>query len=119
MVGRKSIIILPRHIILEDITHYHECSITQPTLSKDTIVLVMAQYTKRNIESISTGSKNLDNLLDGNVIETQAITQFYGAAGSGRLLQFMYGLQKQNPCCKVTYLYVESKFRPEEFLKLQ
>ncbi|HEY6163390.1 MAG TPA: hypothetical protein VIW25_00635 [Nitrososphaeraceae archaeon] len=30
------------------------------------------------------GSKNLDNSLDGNVIETQAITQFYGAAGSGK-----------------------------------
>jgi RecA/RadA recombinase len=69
---------------LKDITHDHECSITQPTLSKDTIVLVMTQYTKRNIESISTGSKNLDNLLDGNVIETQAITQFYGAAESGK-----------------------------------
>jgi RecA/RadA recombinase len=69
---------------LKDITHDHECSITQPTLSKDTIVLVTAQYTKRNIESISSGSKNLDNSLDGNVIETQAITQFYGAAGSGK-----------------------------------
>jgi RecA/RadA recombinase len=42
----------------------------------------MTQYTKRNKESISTGSKNLDNLLDGNVIETQAITQFYGSTGS-------------------------------------
>lgn len=46
----------------------------------------MAQYTKRDIESISTGSKNLDNLLDGNVIETQAITQFYGATGSGKIV---------------------------------
>jgi RecA/RadA recombinase len=71
---------------LKDITHDHECSITQPTSSKDTIVLVMAQYTKRDIESISTGSKNLDNLLYGNVIETQAITQFYGAAGSGKIV---------------------------------
>jgi type II secretory ATPase GspE/PulE/Tfp pilus assembly ATPase PilB-like protein len=91
---------------LKGITHDHECSITQPTLSKDTIVLVTAQYTKRNIESISTGSKNLDNSLDGNVIETQAITQFYGAAGSGKTVT-------------VYYLYVETKFRLEEFLKLQ
>jgi len=36
-----------------------------------------------------------------------------------RLLQIMCELQKQNPGCKVTYLYGESKIRPEEFLKLQ
>ena len=77
----------------------------------------MAQYTKRNIESISTGSKNLDNLLDGNV--TQAIHSSMTPLEVERLLQFMCELQKQNPGCKITYLYVESKFRPEEFLKLQ
>ena len=52
------------------------------------------------------GSKNLDNSLDGNVIETQAITHSSMAAGSGKTVT-------------VYYLYVETKFRPEEFLKLQ
>ena len=69
---------------MKGITHDHECSITQPTLSKDTIVLVTAQYTKRNIESVSSGIKKLDNSLDGNVIETQAITHSSMAAGSGK-----------------------------------
>ncbi|MEM3426980.1 MAG: DNA repair and recombination protein RadA, partial [Nitrososphaerales archaeon] len=41
-------------------------------------------YKKRqNIERITTGSKNLDELLDGG-IETQAVTEFYGEFGSGK-----------------------------------
>ncbi len=38
---------------------------------------------RENIGKISTGSKNLDTLLGGG-IETQAVTEFHGAFGSGK-----------------------------------
>jgi DNA repair protein RadA len=36
------------------------------------------------VKNISTGSKNLDNLLGGKGVETKAITEAYGAYGSGK-----------------------------------
>ncbi|HZC21638.1 MAG TPA: hypothetical protein VE223_08340 [Nitrososphaeraceae archaeon] len=51
--------------------------------------------------------------------ETQAITQFYCPVGSGKTVTVYVELQKQNSDCKVTHLYVESKFGQKESLKLQ
>mgnify|MGYP001607802494 FL=1 len=39
---------------------------------------------RREILNIITGSKNLDNLLGGKGIETKAITEAFGAYGSGK-----------------------------------
>ena len=52
-------------------------------LAKD-FVSAKELYTRRqNVERISTGSKNLDDLLAGGV-ETGAVTEFYGEYGSGK-----------------------------------
>ena len=47
------------------------------------LVIVMIQCTKRNIECISTGSKNIDNLLDGNGRDTSNHTVLL-PVGSGK-----------------------------------
>lgn len=39
---------------------------------------------RKEVMHITTGSKNLDNLLGGKGIETKAITEAYGAFGSGK-----------------------------------
>jgi len=40
--------------------------------------------TRENIHHITTGSKNFDNLLGGRGVESRAITEAYGAYGSGK-----------------------------------
>src|SRR3989338_2529084 len=42
------------------------------------------QKKREEVRNITTGSKNLDNLLGGRGIETKAITEAYGAYGSGK-----------------------------------
>jgi DNA repair protein RadA len=68
-------------------------------------------------ERISTGSKNVDNLLGGG-IETGALTHFYGDPVSGKtqlcytlcaLLPLYYGL---------IYIDTENKFRPERVVSI-
>jgi DNA repair protein RadA len=74
---------------------------------------------RRNITRISTGSKNIDELLGGG-IETWAITEFYGEFGAGKT-QICHTL-----CCMVqqpipdggldggvVYIDTEGTFRPE------
>ncbi|MDA4135859.1 MAG: DNA repair and recombination protein RadA [Thaumarchaeota archaeon] len=74
---------------------------------------------RRNITRISTGSKNIDDLLGGG-IETWAITEFYGEFGAGKT-QICHTL-----CCMVqqpigeggldggvVYIDTEGTFRPE------
>ncbi|MBI2047192.1 hypothetical protein HYT26_03455 [Candidatus Pacearchaeota archaeon] len=39
---------------------------------------------REDIKTITTGSKNLNNLLGGRGVETKAITEAYGAYGSGK-----------------------------------
>jgi DNA repair protein RadA len=77
-------------------------------------------YKKRKlIDRISTGSKNLDDLLAGG-IETQAVTEFYGEFGSGKT-QICHTLcvKVQEPrdngglSAKVVYIDTENTFRPE------
>jgi DNA repair protein RadA len=76
-------------------------------------------YSKQ-IERISTGSKNLDDLLLGG-IETHAITEFYGSPGAGKsqlchTLAMMTAQKKKNG--KVIYIDTESKFRPERLVTI-
>jgi len=82
-------------------------------------------YKKRQaIDRISTGSKNLDDLLGGG-IETQAVTEFYGEYGSGKT-QICHTL-----CVKVQmpkeqgglnsgaiYIDTENTFRPERIVEI-
>jgi len=68
---------------------------------------------------ITTGSKNLDNLLGGKGIETKAITEAYGAFGSGKTqlgLSLAVGVQlpveQGGANGKAVYIDTEGTFRP-------
>jgi DNA repair protein RadA len=52
-------------------------------LEKDFVKASEIYKKRQQIQRISTGSKNLDDLLSGG-IETQAVTEFYGEFGSGK-----------------------------------
>ena len=77
-------------------------------------------YERRmQIKKITTGSKNLDNLLEGG-IETQSVTEFHGAFGSGKTqVGFQIAVNVQKPVeeggldgtCII--LDAENTFRPE------
>ena len=79
---------------------------------------------RKNITRISTGSKNIDDLLGGG-IETWAITEFYGEFGAGKS-QICHTL-----CCMVqqpiegggldggvVYIDTEGTFRPERISEI-
>ncbi|MAG40207.1 DNA repair and recombination protein RadA [Candidatus Pacearchaeota archaeon] len=75
---------------------------------------------RKEIGRITTGSKNLDNLLGGRGIETKAITEAFGAFGSGKTqlaLSLAVGVQlpeEQGGCNgKAVYIDTEGTFRPE------
>jgi DNA repair protein RadA len=78
------------------------------------------KHLRRNeAERISTGSKNIDYLLYGGV-ETRAVTEFYGAPGSGKtvLCHTMSVLVPQDKsdagvCAKSIYIDTEGTFRTE------
>ena len=76
------------------------------------------------IERISTGSKNLDNLLDGG-IESGAVTELYGEFGSGKTqicctLAVIAQLPKEQGGVNggVIYLDTENTFRPERIAEI-
>jgi len=79
---------------------------------------------RRNITRLSTGSKNLDDLLGGG-LETWALTEFYGEFGSGKS-QICHTI-----CCTVqlptdkggldggaVYIDTEGTFRPERLAQI-
>lgn len=77
-----------------------------------------------SISKISTGSKNLDDLLGGG-IETQAITETYGAFGSGKTqigfqIATMVQLPKEKGGLEGRCLWVdtENTFRPERIVQI-
>jgi len=79
---------------------------------------------RRNITRISTGSKNLDALLGGGV-ETQAITEAYGAFGSGKTqIGFALAVNVQMPKDKgglggnALWIDTENTFRPERIVHI-
>lgn len=79
---------------------------------------------RKTVGRITTGSKTLDNLLGGG-IETQAITEFFGAFGSGKtqichqlsvtvqLPKEQGGLEK-----KAIFIDTENTFRPERIIQM-
>ncbi len=80
---------------------------------------------RKNIYKISTGSKNLDDLLGGGV-ETCAITEAYGRFGSSKTqigFQLCVNMQKQsnnngNAPYGVLFVDSESTFRPERVAQM-
>jgi RecA/RadA recombinase len=77
--------------------------------------LLSMNYSKQ-IKRISTGSKNLDDLLLGG-IESHAVTEFYGSGGVGKS-QICYTLsvmaaqttENRRSCTAVIYMDMEAKF---------
>jgi len=75
---------------------------------------------REEIFHITTGSKNLDELLGGRGIETKAITEAFGAYGSGKTqLALTLAVMTQLPVeqgganGKTVYIDTEGTFRPE------
>lgn len=81
----------------------------------------LAHEQKRNeLFHITTGSKNLDNLLGGRGLQTKSITEAFGAFGSGKTqlaLSLAVGVQlpieKGGAEGKCVYIDTEGTFRPE------
>lgn len=81
-------------------------------------------YEKRKSEyRISTGSKNLDELLDGG-IETRAITELYGEYGTGKtqvchtLCVTVQQSKAEDNISKALYIDTENTFRPERIASI-
>ncbi len=75
---------------------------------------------RKELFHITTGSKNLDNLLGGKGIQTKAITEAFGAFGSGKTqlaLSLAVGVQlpieQGGANGKAVYIDTEGTFRPE------
>lgn len=86
-----------------------------------------AEFAKRrkDVTHISTGSENLDNLLGGKGVETRAITEAYGAFGSGKTqiaLSLAVNVQmpkeKGGTGGKAVYIDTEGTFRPDRIKQL-
>lgn len=80
---------------------------------------------RKEIGYVTTGSKNLDNLLGGKGIETKSITEAYGAFGSGKTqLGLALAVNVQLPLeqgglnGKSVYIDTEGTFRPERVRQL-
>ncbi len=80
---------------------------------------------RKEIGYITTGSKNVDNLLGGKGIETKSITEAYGAFGSGKTqLGLALAVNVQLPLeqgglnGKAVYIDTEGTFRPERVRQL-
>jgi DNA repair protein RadA len=81
-------------------------------------------YHKRKSEyRISTGSKNLDELLDGG-IETRAITELYGEYGTGKtqvchtLCVTVQQSKAEDNISRALYIDTENTFRPERIASI-
>jgi len=83
------------------------------------------QKKREEVRNITTGSKNLDNLLGGRGIETKAITEAYGAYGSGKSqLGFQLAVNVQLPLekgganGKAVFIDTEGTLRPERIKQI-
>ena len=85
------------------------------------------EYEKKreSVENVTTGSKNLDNLLGGKGIETKAITEAFGAYGSGKTqlgLSLAVSVQlpkeKGGANGKAVYIDTEGTFRPSRIKQI-
>ena len=84
------------------------------------------EYLKKRAEviKINTGSKNLNNLLGGG-IETRAMTEAYGAFGSGKsqlahqlAVNVQLPLEKGGANAKAVWIDTEGTFRPERIKQM-
>ena len=80
---------------------------------------------REDVGYISTGSQNLNDLLGGKGVETKAITEAYGAFGSGKTqLALTLSVNAQLPKDKggiegkSVYIDTEGTFRPERIKQL-
>lgn len=80
---------------------------------------------RKEVLYITTGSKNLDNLLGGKGVETKSITECYGAFGSGKSqLGFTLAVNTQLPLemgganGKSVFIDTEGTFRPERIRQI-
>ena len=80
---------------------------------------------RKEIYYITTGSKELDNLLGGRGIETKAITEAFGAYGSGKTqvgltlaVNVQLPLEKGGVEGKAVYIDSEGTFRPERIKQI-
>ncbi|MBI2124228.1 DNA repair and recombination protein RadA [Candidatus Pacearchaeota archaeon] len=80
---------------------------------------------REDIKTITTGSKNLNNLLGGRGVETKAITEAYGQYGSGKsqlgfqlLLNVQLPLENGGANGKAVIIDTEGTFRPERIKQL-
>ena len=79
---------------------------------------------RKNVLKLTTGSKNLDNLLGGG-LETQTITEFFGEFGSGKT-QIMHQIAVNATTpesdggfnCDVLIIDTENTFRPERIVQM-
>ena len=75
---------------------------------------------REKIGKVSTGLKSFDDLLNGGY-ETGAITEVYGAYGSGKTQLghiLAITIQKQNPEAEVFFIDTENTFRPERIRQI-
>jgi len=80
---------------------------------------------RKEIANITTGSQNLDELLGGKGLETKAITEAFGAYGSGKSqLGFTLSIKAQMPVemggagGKSVFIDTEGTFRPERIKQI-
>ena len=80
---------------------------------------------RKEVRHITTGSKNIDNLLGGKGIETKAITEAYGAYGCGKTqlaLSLTVNVQlpeeKGGANGKAIFIDTEGTFRPERIRQI-
>lgn len=80
---------------------------------------------REEIFHISTGSKELDNLLGGRGVETKAITEAFGSYGSGKTqlglslaVSVQMPLEKGGAEGKAVYIDTEGTFRPERIRQI-
>ena len=85
-----------------------------------------SQYLKKRAETIkiTTGCSNIDNLIGGGV-ETRALTETYGAYGSGKTqlahqlaVNVQLPLNKGGANAKAVYIDSEGTFRPERIKQM-
>lgn len=80
---------------------------------------------RKDIHYITTGSENFDNLLGGKGLESKAITEAYGAFGSGKTqLGLTLAVNTQLPkeqggvSGKAVYIDTEGTFRPDRIRQI-
>lgn len=80
---------------------------------------------RKEVLGITTGSKNLNNLLGGRGIETKAITEAFGAYGSGKTqiglslaVNVQLPIEKGGANGKAVFIDTEGTFRPERIKQI-